>query len=161
MPLEPGTYRTEPPKYFGTPRSLWGFRLPAGSGGPRRRAERFLREHRELLGLEQLALRHDRTLHSLGATHVIFQQRYYKTPIHRGYVTVHISRDNHVYLCKNAATPKQFLPGKLEFAIDDDDARKSAAGTSESRSTITATRPWSGAGSTSATGFDRAIACGS
>ena len=78
MPLSPGRYRTELPKYYGTPRELWGFRYPAGSGGPSRRALRFLHGHKQQLGLDRIALHHDRTFRSLAATHVLFQQRYYE-----------------------------------------------------------------------------------
>jgi hypothetical protein len=112
-PLTPGTYRTDPGEYYGTPKEIWGFRAPGGTGSPRAIARRFLAANAEMLGLtgilSQLGTR-VRTLSSLGATHVIHQQRHGGKRVHRAYVTVHIGAWREVYLVKNRAMPGKMLP---------------------------------------------------
>lgn len=112
LPLRPGTYRTEPGEFYGTPKELWGFRK-GGAGSPGAIARRFLGANRELLGLTGILgqLRERvRTVHSVGATHVICQQRWGGRRVHRAYVTVHVGAGNEVYLVKNRAMPKELLP---------------------------------------------------
>jgi len=112
-PLPSGTYRTDPGEHYGTPKEVWGFRAHGGLGSARAVAKRFLSANRELLGLtgvlSQLGTK-VRTLTSLGASHVIHQQRWDGKRIHRAYVSVHVGPGASVYLVKNRAMPKAFLP---------------------------------------------------
>jgi hypothetical protein len=83
-------YRVVEGEFYGTPKELWGFRSPRGSGSARAIARSFLSAHCDLLGLEPdlESLRWRRTVSSLGADHVIFEQVHERVRIHRAYVTV-------------------------------------------------------------------------
>jgi hypothetical protein len=116
--LQPGSYRTVPGDLYGTPKELWGFSLPA-EGSASAAAARFLKLHDELLGHRGIKLVEDERspLFGLGATHVIWQQEYKGIPVHRAYVTVHVSRRGRLYLAKNRAIPRRLLGGEPRFAI--------------------------------------------
>jgi hypothetical protein len=124
--LKKGSYKTVGGEHYGTPKELWGFRSPKGKGKPERIAQAFLEANAALLGLdlESGSLEHQKTIRSLGADHVIFQQRLFKRRVHRAYVTVHVGRDGRVYLLKNRAMPPEKLPAKADFRIGRDDAVK-------------------------------------
>jgi len=111
-PIEQGTYRTVPGRYYGSPKEIWGFRSPRSSDLPQVTARDFIRTNVGLLGLTGglRTLRRQRIVHSLGATHVIFQQYHLGLRVHRAYVTVHIGRDRRIYLVKNRAVPRPLLP---------------------------------------------------
>jgi Fungalysin metallopeptidase (M36) len=104
-------------KWYGTPTELWGFRVNGGgSRSPASVARRFLEANQEGLGLRgvRLGVRPPRIIESLGAWHVILRQTVRRIPVHRAYVSVHISRDRHVYLVKSRAVPVEFAkPGAL------------------------------------------------
>jgi len=110
-PLETREFKAIPGQSYGTPKELWGFRSDRGKGTPRSIAWQFLEANREHLGikseLDRLDLR--RTIHGLGADHLIFQQVWRRRRIHRAYVTVHIGRDRRVYLVKSRAVPEDIL----------------------------------------------------
>ena len=106
--LEPRSFKVVPGRYYDTPKELWGFRSDRGEGSPAQIAGAFLEAHYALIGidLEPLYRKPPRIVHGLGATHVIFQQRWKRRRIHRAYVTVHIgAKDRRVYLVKSRAVP--------------------------------------------------------
>ena len=111
QPLRPRGFQVVPGQYYGSPKEIWGFRSARASGRPEQIALRFLSANRALFKLEDVlpALRLRRVIVSLGARHVIFEQRFRRLLIHRAYVTVHVSRDRRVFLVKNRAVPKEFL----------------------------------------------------
>jgi hypothetical protein len=126
--LRQGRYKIVPGNFYGTPKEVWGFRQRIPEGTPNQMARRFLAANAELLGLAGLLrkLSERALLHSLGATHVILQQSHAGIPIHRGFVTVHISRDNQVFLVKNRAVPRSMLGGEARFRITRAEARDAA-----------------------------------
>jgi hypothetical protein len=118
--------------WYGTPKEIWGFRRRVPGAEPVAVAKGFLKANAKLLGLTgtlgSLSNRADRPfIRSLGATHVLFQQQFRDVPIHRAWVTVHIGPGNEVYLAKNRALPKGFLPDRAHrFKIDDKRAARVA-----------------------------------
>jgi hypothetical protein len=116
--LKKGTYRTVPGEYYGTPKEIWGFRRK-GTGKPRQIAKDFLAANADLLGLGKKisGLRFQKTIHSLSAHHLIFQQIYCKRRVHRAYVTVHVANDDRVYLAKNRAMPVDLITAKPKFDL--------------------------------------------
>lgn len=113
------SYKTIPGELYGTPKEVWGFRMRTGSGSPQRVARAFLRANAELLGLPRIhsRLSIQRVVRSLGATHVILQQRHRGIPIFRAYVTVHVGRDGSIYMVKNRAVPRAFLKTRGRFKL--------------------------------------------
>src|SRR5258708_19610284 len=100
-------FKTVPGTLYGTPKEIWGFRTKPHRGRTALIAHDFLKANKEILALEGIRLRRTRTIESLGAHHVIHQQRLKRIPIHRAYVTVHMGRDGHIYLVKNRAVPRE------------------------------------------------------
>ncbi|HEY5602409.1 MAG TPA: M36 family metallopeptidase [Gammaproteobacteria bacterium] len=129
--LKKGTYRIEPGEYYGTPKELWGFRTRASSTPPRTLAKQMLTANHELLGLDMNIqdLKVVRTIHSLGAKHIFFQQRYAGKRIHRAYVTVHFDTKNRIYLVKNRAVPGNKLPRDTAFTLTQAKAESRAKST--------------------------------
>lgn len=127
-PLNPKTLKVVPGRYYGTPKELWGFRSTPGRGKPAAIARAFLVANARLLGVEGVRshLRLRKVLESLGAHHVIFQQHHRTLRIHRAYVTVHMDRRRQVYLAKNRAMPRQFLPARAKFRVTATGARRRA-----------------------------------
>lgn len=116
-------------EFYGTPKEVWGFEVPAMRGTPVGRARRFLEANIGLLGLHGLRgrLEHARTVFSLGAIHVLFRQRHRGRSINRAYVTVHIGAGGTVYLTKNRAVPEAYLAkAKGAFVIGPKAARRRA-----------------------------------
>ncbi len=126
--LKPGKYRIVPGRYYGSPKEVWGFRSARAMGTPQTIAKESIRANIELLALKGVmkTLRRERIIRSLGATHVIYQQYHHNLRVNRAYVTVHIDRDNRVYLIKNRAVPRYMLP-ELEIPKLDEDAVKQRA----------------------------------
>lgn len=112
MLLESGPYRIVPGRYYGSPKEIWGFRSDRCRGTPQTIARDFIKINSHMLGLTRAlrTLRRQRIIRSLGATHVIYQQFHEGLRIHRAYVSVHIGRDNRIYLIKNRAVPRHLLP---------------------------------------------------
>lgn len=127
-PLAAKAYKVVPGRYYGTPKEIWGFRAPAGRGTPAAIARDFLKANASLLGLTGVVagLRRRRVIQSLGASHVIFEQRHLDRRIHRAYVSVHVGRDHRAYLAKNRAVPRKLLPARAEFRITKASARRRA-----------------------------------
>jgi Zn-dependent metalloprotease len=117
-PLKQSRYKAVPGQYYKTPKEIWGFRAKAARGKPAERARAFLKANRALFGLAGIAsrIKLTRTIESLGARHLIFQQSHLGLRIHRAYVTVHMDRQNRIYLAKNRAVPTEFLPPKSDPA---------------------------------------------
>ena len=126
--LNPKTCRTIPGKNYGTPKEVWGFRTSPGHREPVVAARDLLQANGDFLGIAPLIsrLRLQRVIESLGAWHMIFQQRHLGMPIHRAYVTVHTDRDRRAYLVKNRAVPRELLPRKADFQISERSARRRA-----------------------------------
>jgi len=127
LKLRKGSYRTVPGKYYGSPKEVWGFRTDPDRRAPRKIAEDFLKENHKLFKLEKNldTLHFRKTIRSLGAHHVIFQQRWRKLWIHRAYVTVHLGNEGSVYMAKNRAMPKKLLDKSkdVRFCVDVSAAR--------------------------------------
>ncbi len=98
-PVDARSARSVEGEFYGTPKELWGFSEPGGPGSLRQVSDRFLARNAERLGLHpQLkTLRHVKTVFSLGAYHVIYQQKLGKRRVHRAYVTVHIDSDRNLH----------------------------------------------------------------
>ena len=111
---------------YGTPKEIWGFRTKPFRGRPASIAQGFLKANADLLGLKTLRLRLPRMVESLGAHHIIYQQRFVGLPIHRAYVTVHLDRDGRVYLVKNRAVPRERLERAADFRIAEVTAQRRA-----------------------------------
>jgi Fungalysin metallopeptidase (M36) len=112
--------REVPGRHYGTPKELWGFRLPPRAESPTRVARAALEANSDTLGLDGLldALEPRRCIRSLGAAHVIFSQVHTGRFVHRAYVTVHMDRRHSVYLIKNRAMPASLLPRLPARGID-------------------------------------------
>jgi Zn-dependent metalloprotease len=110
-------FKVVPGTQYGTPKEVWGFRTKPRRGRPRRIAKDFLETNCELLAIESIPLPPDRVIESLGAYHVIHQQRFRRLRIHRAYVTVHLDRKGRVYLVKNRAVPRKQLKPSADFKI--------------------------------------------
>ena len=81
-----------PGMQYDTPKEIWGFRTRSHRGAPHVLAENFIANNADLLGSRGVRLRRARQIESLGAHHVIFQQRLQGFPIQRAYLTVHMRR---------------------------------------------------------------------
>jgi hypothetical protein len=119
-------YKLIPGTQYDTPKEIWGFRTSPRRASPPVLAERFISANEELFGTKGVPLRPVREIESLGAHHVIFQQRFRRLPILRAYLTVHLGKDGGIYLAKNRAVPREFLEADGEFKISDSAARKKA-----------------------------------
>lgn len=104
-------FRMVPGTNYGTPKELWHFESDRGRGRPEETALEFLRLHAGVLGIEREldSLRVRRKIESLGASHVILEQKLRRRRIYRAYVTVHVRHDGRVYLVKNRAVPSDVL----------------------------------------------------
>jgi hypothetical protein len=135
MRLEPGTYRVDAGRAYRSPKEIWGFREKLPRGKPLDAAREFLAANVETLGIQdalpRLALR--ALIRGVGATHVILQQRHERIRVHRGFVTVHISKDNEAYLVKSRAAPANQLPRGARFRLTPSKARDAALHHLESR----------------------------
>jgi len=119
-------FKVVPGSQYGTPKEIWGFRTRARRGRPELIAHDFLQRNSDILGLEAIRLRRTRIIESLGAHHIIHQQRLNGLPIHRAYVTVHLAKGGRVYLVKNRAVPRDLMEPSAEFKIAQTTARKRA-----------------------------------
>jgi hypothetical protein len=115
-----------PGRRFGTPKEVWGFRMVAGSDSPTRVARAFIEANAGLFKVGTRGLGVPKVRTGLGASHVIFQQRYQRLRIRRAYVTVHVSNSGHVYLAKNRAVPRDRLHPAAEFRLGPDQAKRRA-----------------------------------
>jgi hypothetical protein len=127
-------YNTIPGMQYDTPKEIWGFRTRPHRGAPHVLAENFIGNNAELLGSRDVGLLRVRQIESLGAHHVIFQQKLNGLPIQRAYLTVHMGKDGSIYLVKNRVVPRDFLAPAAEFAIGIGTARQRALQSVASRS---------------------------
>ena len=127
-------YNIIPGMQYGTPKEVWGFRTRPRRGAPHVLAETFIGNNAGLLGTAGVRLRRVRQIESLGAHHVIFQQRLQGLPIQRAYLTVHMGKDGSIYLVKNRVVPRDFLAPAAPFAISMATARRRALQSVGSRS---------------------------
>jgi hypothetical protein len=119
-------FKAVPGTQYGSPKEVWGFRTKSHRGRPEIIAHDFLKANADKLLLKALRLRRTRIIESLGAHHIIHQQRLKGKPIHRAYVTVHIARGGHVYMVKNRAVPRELLKPSADFKIGKETARRKA-----------------------------------
>ncbi len=119
-------FNTIPGMQYGTPKEIWGFRTRPRRGAPHVLAENFIANNADLLGSRRVRLRRVREIESLGAHHVIFQQRLHGLPIQRAYLTVHMGKEGSIYLVKNRVVPRDYLAPAAEFVINMAAARKRA-----------------------------------
>ncbi|UCG85466.1 MAG: M36 family metallopeptidase [Gemmatimonadota bacterium] len=127
-PLEQGSFRVVPGRYYGSPKEVWGFRTVRGSGTPQTIAKQFIRANASLFALKGVlnTLRRERIICSLGAIHVIYQQYHRKLRVNRGYVTIHLDRDRRVYFAKNRAVPRSLLPELEKPRLSQEAAKEKA-----------------------------------
>jgi hypothetical protein len=128
-PLSPRSFKFVPGRYYGTPKELWGFRSARGGASPVSTAHDFLAANAQLLGInvETLTRSKPRVVYGLGATHVIWQQRWKGLGIHRAYVTVHVSnRDRRVYLVKSRVAPLEVLEKAPAARLNEQEAVRRA-----------------------------------
>lgn len=109
--LSARAFRSVPGRTYGTPKELWNFESDRGRGTPEEIALQFLRVNAGLIGIEDEieSLQVRRRIESLGAAHVILQQKLRRRRIHRAYVTAHVRPNGRVYLVKNRAVPTDVL----------------------------------------------------
>jgi len=147
-PLTSRQYKIVPGRHYDTPKELWAIRSKPARGKVDAAARKFLHANAELLGLTGVLgrLRLQRTIESMGAQHLIFQQQYRGVRIHRAYVTVHIGRDRRIYLAKNRAVPRDLLGGEPGFRIGVGAARRRARrsvhATAQDREVFPVERMW-------------------
>lgn len=89
------------------PRKVSEFESKPAKGDPREIADEFLKENKDNLKIScQLSdLRFEKVSKSLGGCAVLYQQYFEGTPIHSGWVAVHIDNKNQVFLVKNDTVP--------------------------------------------------------
>lgn len=128
MKLQRGAYRVDPGRAYRSPKEIWGFRERVPRGDPVEVAKAFLEANVETLKIQDALpnLRLRALVRGVGATHVILQQRHERIRVHRGFVTVHISRDNEAYLVKSRAAPARHLPRGARFRLTPSQARDAA-----------------------------------
>jgi hypothetical protein len=117
--LRTDQYDFVPGRFYGTPKELWGFRTQSTDRTATAVAREFLVANAKLLGLgpDLAGLERQRIIESLGAFHIIFQQRVMNERVHRAYVTVHVDRRGRVYLVKNRAVPQRLVPREAERIV--------------------------------------------
>ena len=120
------TFKVVPGTQYGSPKEIWGFHTKPRKGRPEVVAHDFIEANVDLLELNGIRLRRTRMIESLGAYHIIHQQRLQRVPIHRAYVTVHLNRAGRVYLCKNRAVPRDLAVPAADFKIEKSSARRRA-----------------------------------
>ncbi len=100
------------------PKKIYGFETEKYEGTAKEIAEAFLKENKDVLKIsaDLSDLRFDKVTESLGASTVLFQQYFDGTPIHGAWVTIHINRDNRIFMVKNDTVPVSKLSGKLVAA---------------------------------------------
>ncbi len=148
MFLESGPYRIVPGRYYGSPKEIWGFQSERSHGTPQTFARDFIKINADMLGLSGAlrTLRRAHIIHSLGATHVIYQQYHKELRVHRAYVTAHIGRDRRIYLIKNRAVPRDLLPElvrpKLNIAMAKLRALKTVRGGPKNARVLNVEKMW-------------------
>src|SRR3990172_1756794 len=85
------------------PKKVYGFEMKPRGGTPRKVAEAFLKENLDVLRISAPLndLKFDKTVESLGAKTVLFQQAFGGVPIHGAWVAIHFDQKNRVFMVKN------------------------------------------------------------
>ncbi len=98
------------------PKKVYGFETGPIEGTPREVAEKFLTENLGTLKISASLhdLKYDKTSESLGASTVLFQQHFEKTPIHGAWVAVHVDKQGKVFMVKNDTVPVSKLEAKIK-----------------------------------------------
>lgn len=112
--LKKSTVRWDRENYV--PRKIYGFDAKPQKGTPRQIAERFLMENSGVLkiGNVRKEFTYDKTAESLATFTVLFQQYFEGTPIHGGWIAVHIDRKGRVFMVKNDTVPVFKLEKKVK-----------------------------------------------
>jgi Zn-dependent metalloprotease len=111
------------------PKKVYGFRTEPLPGDAREIATAFLKENLPVLKITAAPadLKFDKTVESLGATTVLFQQHFEGTPIHGAWLAVHIDRQHRVFMVKNDTIPLEMLQtGKKKFKTEAPDPEQCA-----------------------------------
>jgi len=100
------------------PKKIYGFETEKYDGTPKEIAEAFLKENRDVLKItaDLDDLKFDKVTQSLGASTVLFQQYFNGTPIHGAWVTIHINKQNRIFMVKNDTVPVLKLSEKIGAA---------------------------------------------
>jgi Zn-dependent metalloprotease len=116
LDLKKCTVRWDKENYI--PKKVSGFETAPLKGSPKTIAIKFLKENRGVLkisaSLNDLAF--EKTVESIGAATVLFQQHFQGKPIHGAWVAVHIDRGKRVFMVKNDTVPAQKLKQHLPKA---------------------------------------------
>ena len=106
--------RWDKEKYI--PKKVYDFETEPKKGTPRRIAEIFLKENLKSLKISASVedLRYERTINSLGAKTVLFQQFFKNTPIHGAWFAVHMDKQNKIFMVKNDLVPVPKLKKELD-----------------------------------------------
>jgi Zn-dependent metalloprotease len=100
------------------PRKVYGFETVTQKGTPKAIAEKFLKENVEVLKITAPLknLKFERTIESLGASTVLFQQNFKGMPIHGAWVAIHINSKKRIFMVKNDTVPATKLSQKISKA---------------------------------------------
>ncbi len=100
------------------PKKIYGFETEKYEGTPKEIAEAFLKENKDALKISAALedLKFDKVTESLGASTVLFQQYFEDTPIHGAWVTVHINKQNRIFMVKNDTVPVSRIEKKIAKA---------------------------------------------
>lgn len=100
------------------PKKIYGFETEKYEGTPKEIAEAFLKENMDVLKISADLgdLKFDKVTESLGASTVLFQQYFNGTPIHGAWVTIHINKNNRIFMVKNDTVPVSKLNEKIGAA---------------------------------------------
>lgn len=100
------------------PKKIYGFETEKYEGTPKETAEAFLKENMDVLKISADLddLKFDKVTESLGSSTVLFQQYFDGTPIHGAWVTIHINKQNRIFMVKNDTVPVSKLSEKIGTA---------------------------------------------
>ena len=119
-------FKIVPGAQYGTPKEVWGFRTAKMRGHPQDIAKSLFAANEDLFGLKKIRLGRPRIVESLGAQHIIYQQRVDGMRVYRAYVTAHVARDGSVYLVKNRAVPANYTLPEAPFSLSRQEAQHRA-----------------------------------
>ncbi|UCE78685.1 MAG: M36 family metallopeptidase [Nitrospiraceae bacterium] len=116
LDLKKCTVRWDTENYI--PKKVSDFETPPLKGSPKTIAKKFLKENLGVLKISASIndLTFEKTVESIGASTVLFQQHFQGRPIHGAWVAVHINRGKRVFMVKNDTVPAQKLKRQLPKA---------------------------------------------
>ena len=125
-PLEVGTFDYEGGRWYYTPKELWNFKRKGDSSkSPVQTARAFLKSNHLLLGLHKnlSTLKLEHKARGLTGHHIIFRQYLgkgeYRSPLSNGIVTVHMTNEHIVYMCKCRAMPYHIAQSHMRQSSSD------------------------------------------